>query len=327
MRKIFAAAIIIIVALAIIAAYTIYSILKTQNLPGAHVDGSITIDGIERTYHLYIPSMYDGKRDVPLLIALHGGGGTGKGMEENTTLEGFDKLAEKENFIVVYPDAVEKHWNDGRNDPYSYSAQNNIDDVKFISKLIENLKGEYNIDANRIYAVGMSNGGMMAFRLGCELSEKIFAIATVAASMPENLYKNCSPIKHISVLIIHGTDDPIVPWSGGDVVVFGKHRGRVVSINKTVEFWTRYNNCTFQSKEYLPDLDPNDGTRVWMEKYKNEKNGTEVVLYGVEGGGHTWPDGYSRFPQITGNMTHDINACEVIWNFFKENIRGYIYRP
>ncbi len=291
----------------------------TQGADKSHIDGSIIVDGINRTYHLYLPSLYNGKDTVPLLIALHGGGGRGRRFEKSTTLEGFDKLAKKDGFIVVYPDGLKRHWNDGRGDPYSYSARNNINDVKFISELIDSLENKYNINKSRVYVTGISNGGMMSFRLGCALSDKISAIATVAASMPENLYRNCSPKNRISVLMIHGTNDPLVPWNGGDVVLFRKHHGKVVSIPKSVEFWTSYNKCTLQEKkQYLPDSDPNDGTRVWTEKYANTKNNTEVVLYAVEGGGHTWPDGFGRFRWITGKMTHDINACDVIWNFFKK---------
>ena len=307
----------IVILLGLFLSYVIW------NTNTNHGDGSIIVDDIERTYHLYIPNTYDGKKPIPLLIVLHGGGGNGKNMEEKTTLSGFDELAEKEGFIVVYPDAIEGHWNDGRNDPYSYSAQHNIDDVGFISALINHLEKKYCIDKKRVYVTGMSNGGMMAFRLACELSDKISAIATVAASMPENLYNNCTPTGSISVLMIHGTDDPIVPWNGGYVHIFGKNRGRVVSINQTVEFWVIHNNCTLQTnKTYLPDVDPNDGTRVWKIEYVNEKTGVKVVLYGIDGGGHTWPDGKKQFPDIiVGRMSHDINACEVIWNFFKE-IKG-----
>ena len=236
---------------------------RISKLTNNSIEESLTVDGIRRTYYLYVPKIYTPKKSVPLLIVLHGGGGTGKDMEYKTTLRGFDKLADKENFIVVYPDAVENHWNDGRNDPYSYSAQHNIDDVKFISSLIDHLCRKYNINNNRVYVTGMSNGGMMTFRLGCELSNKIVAIATVAASMPENMYNNCKPVTNLSVLIIHGTDDPIVPWNGGHVYVFGKDRGCVVSINQTVMFWATHNNCVLQTNiTYLPDADPNDGTRV-----------------------------------------------------------------
>ena len=312
MKKIFVVVFVVILIITSIILINHIS-YKMQRSPENHIDGSITIDGIKRTYHLYIPTIYDGKKDVPLLIVLHGRGGTGKGIEEKTTLEGFDKLAEKDNFIVVYPDGFNKRW--------SCHVRGNVDDVKFISKLIDYLEDEYKIDKNRIYVTGMSNGGVMTFCLACNL-DKISAIATVAASMPEKLYENCSPQKHIPVLIIQGTDDPIVPWNGGDVIIFGKYVGRVVSINKTVEFWATYNNCTFQSKEYLPDLDPNDGTRVWVERYANKENNIEVVLYGIEGGGHTWPDGGRSFPEsVTGKMTHDINACEVIWDFFERGVK------
>ncbi len=293
---------------------------KQQNIIENYIDGSIMVDGIERTYHLYIPNNYNPNAHLPLLIVLHGGGGNGKGMEEKTTLGEFDKLADKENFIVVYPDAFKKHWNDGKEDPYSYSARHNIDDVKFISTLIDYLGKKYNIDKNRVYVVGMSNGGMMSFRLACELSDKIAGIATVAASMPENLYILCHPSNKISILMIHGTHDPIVPWEGGYVHIFGKRRGNVVSIEESFEFWARHNNCTLQfNQTYLPDIDPNDGTKVWKKECSNEENGTKVILYGIEGGGHTWPGGLRRFSeQIVGRISHDINACKVIWNFFKE---------
>jgi len=306
----------VIFALLLFSVPSLLSLIK-QN-PN-QVEGSIVVDGIERTYHLYIPDIYDEKDAVPLLIVLHGGGGSGKNMEEKTTLGGFDKLADEENFIVVYPDAVENHWNDGRDDPYSYSAQHDIDDVSFISALIDHLKEEYNIDENRIYVTGMSNGGMMAFRLGCELSNKIAAIATVAASMPENLYNHCISADKIPVLMIHGMNDPVIPWNGGYVHILNKNRGRVVSIPKTFTFWAEHNNCTLHTnKTYLPDIDPDDGTQVWKEVWMNEKDGAMVILYGIEGGGHTWPGGLNRWPEkVVGKMSNDINACEIIWNYFK----------
>ncbi len=286
---------------------------KIQNSQENSIDDSIIINGIERTFHLYIPSIYNDKKNVPLLIVLHGLGGAGKGIEKKTTLGGFDKLAEEKGFIVVYPDGFNRKW--------TCYVRANIDDVKFISRLIDYLRDKYRINKKRIYITGMSNGGVMAFCLACKLSDKISAIATVAASMPENLYKNCQPKRNVSVLIIHGMDDPIVPWNGGDVIIFKRYRGRVVSIWKTVEFWVNYNNCTLQSKQYLPDLDPNDGTRVWVKKYVNKENNIKVVLYGIKGGGHTWPGGSTRLRRITGNISHDINACKIIWNFFEKIVR------
>lgn len=291
-----------------------------QALGQNRVDNSIVVDGRERTYRLYVPKVFNGKQPVPLLIALHGQGGNGKSFEEKTTLGGFDKLAKKENFIIVYPESIEKAWNDGRNDPYSYSAKQNLDDVHFISVLIDQLKEKYNIDSQRIFVTGMSNGGMMTFRLGGELSGKIRAIATVAASLPENLYKTLVPSNKISVLMIHGKDDPIIPWDGGDIRALRKNHGRVVSIPQTETFWIKHNNCTLKtSKTYLPDVDKNDGTRVWKEEYANKEEGLRVVLYGIDGGGHRWPGGSGNpREKMVGKSSQDINACNVIWDFFKE---------
>jgi polyhydroxybutyrate depolymerase len=174
---------------------------------------SIIFAGLERTYRIHMPPSYDKSTPLPLLIALHGGGGSGEKMEE-LTLRGFNRLSDKEGFIVVYPDGIEKHWNDGRENVKYRAHREKIDDVGFISALIDYLVKQYNIDIKQVYATGISNGAMMSFRLGCELSEKIAAIAPVAGSMPENLPTRCSPSRSISVLIISNTEDPLVPWGG-----------------------------------------------------------------------------------------------------------------
>ena len=294
-----------------------FTIAFSSELKGRNLVKTIFVDRLKRQFRIYLP--YKGKKDkkLPLLIALHGGGGNGKIMENRTTKRCFDRIADREGLIVVYPSAYKRHWNDGRSDFFANSVYENVNDVKFISKLIDYMAENFKADKNRVYVAGISNGGMMSFRLGCKLAGKIKAIAIVSASMPEKLYLNCSPEKKMSVLIIHGTKDPLVPWDGGYVEVFGKKRGKVVSIEKSLNFWVKFNNCVLKKKkEYLPDLDANDGTRVWKEEYEN-KEGIKVILYAIEGGGHKWPGGSNTFPLITGTMTHDINACEIIWNFFK----------
>jgi polyhydroxybutyrate depolymerase len=281
-------------------------------------DFSISINNLNRTYHLYIPECYGDEVPSSLLIALHGAGGSGKIMQRFTTLQGFDTLAEQENIIIAYPDAIQNHWNDGREDPYSYSAQNNIDDLLFISTLIDNIQNSYNIDKKRTYVCGMSNGGMMSFYLAFFLQDKISAIATVAASMPENLSK-VEPLNRIPILMIHGTDDPVVPWEGGYVSLFKKNHGKVLSIYDTINFWKKHNNCQLSEKRnYLPNYDRKDGTRVWNEQYFNDDRSLSIVLYGIAGGGHVWPSGSNNLPgRIVGKMCYDINACNVIWDFFK----------
>jgi polyhydroxybutyrate depolymerase len=279
---------------------------------------SIFSGGLQRTYNVHISSSYDKTRPTPLLIVLHGGGGTGQGM---TKLASFNAISDRENFIIVYPDGFEKHWNDGRG-VQQYRAQiQNVDDVGFISSLIDRISDELNIDAKRIYVTGISNGAMMSHRLGCELSQKIAAIAPVAGNIPVNMASIWAPSRPVPVLIINGTDDPLVPWAGGDVHFGSLELGQVLSVEDTVKFWVTNDKCpSLPLVTQLPDKDPSDRTRVRTEIYGGCQDGAEVVLYAVEGGGHTWPGGLQYLPEsIIGRTSRDFDASEVIWQFFKEH--------
>ena len=283
---------------------------------------SIIFAGLERTYRIHMPPSYDKSKPLPLLIALHGGGGSGEKMEE-LTLRGFNRLSDKEGFIVVYPDGIEKHWNDGRENVKYRAHQEKIDDVGFISALIDHLAKQYNIDINRVYATGISNGAMMSFRLGCELFEKIAAIAPVAGSMPENLPIRCSPLRSISVLVISNTEDPLVPWAGGEIRFGCQKFGKVLSVPESVKFWVTHHQCSQSpSITWEPDRDSKDGTRVRKESYNQCREGSEMILYAIEGGGHTWPGGHQYLPAwIIGKTSRDIDSNQVIWDFFKRHIK------
>ena len=279
---------------------------------------SIVSGGLERTYSVHVSSSYDQDRPTPLVIVLHGGGGTGQGMVKLTD---FNAVADRENFIIAYPDGFEKHWNDGRGLQRYRTQIENIDDVGYISALIDHLSDELNIDAKRIYVTGISNGGMMSHRLGCELSQKIAAISPVASNIPVNKASVWSPSRPMPVLIINGTDDPLVPWEGGDIH-FGKTKlGEVLSIADTVKFWVGKDQCPSSPVvTQLSDKDPADGTTVRKEVYGGREGGAEVVLYAIEGGGHTWPGGEQYLPEsIIGRTSREFNASEVIWQFFKEH--------
>jgi len=282
-------------------------------------------NGIERTYRLYIPSSFDKTKSAPLLIVLHGGGSTSKNMIK-LTKGGFNKLADKEGFVVVYPDAFERQWNDGRSGVKyrSYKNVEQVDDVGFISFLIDHLFKEYNIDNKRVYVTGISNGAIMSYRLGCELSDKIAAIAPVAGQMVPTITAKAKPVRPISVLIINNTDDPCIPWEGGEIGLpgFGRgKRGKGISVPASVRFWVEHNKCaTLPIITMEEDKDPEDGTRIRKEVYGNGKDDTEVILYAVEGGGHTWPGGYQYLNERTiGKTTKDFDANEVIWNFCKRH--------
>jgi polyhydroxybutyrate depolymerase len=281
----------------------------------SNYSSSITSGGLQRTFNVHVSSQYDKNTPIPLLIVLHGGGGTGQEMIKFT---GFNAISDRENFIVVYPDGFENHWNDGRGvQRYSAQAQN-VDDVGFISALIDHLSSQYNIDAKRVYVTGISNGAMMSNRLGAELSQKIAAIAPVAGNIPVNMASVWQPSRPPSVLIINGTEDPLVPWAGGEVHLGPLDFGQVISVEDTVKFWVNIGKCTASPViTQLPDTDPSDGTTTQIETYGGCQDGTEVVLYAVKGGGHTWPGGLQYASEaVIGRTSRDFNASEVIWQFF-----------
>ena len=278
---------------------------------------SILSGGLKRTYSVHIGSSYDKEKPTPLLIVLHGGGGTGQGMIKLTD---FNDIADTENFIVVYPDGFEKHWNDGRGVQWEAQTEN-VDDVGFISALIDHLSNELNIDAKRIYVTGISNGGMMSHRLGCELSQKVAAIAPVASNIPVNMASVWAPSRPVPALIINGTDDPLERWEGGEIRLGRNTYGMVLSVADTVKFWVDKDQCSASPIiTQLPDKDPSDGTTVRKEVYGGCQDSVEVILYAIEGGGHTWPGGMQYLPEwIIGKTSRDFNASEVIWQFFKEH--------
>lgn len=276
------------------------------------VKREIEIDGLTRVYRLQIPVSYTGKDPVPLLFVLHGGGGTGERMANFT---GFGDLCEKKGFIAVYPDGYMKNWNDARDFLFS-----KIDDIKFFKFMIKQISEEYKIDSTRIYATGISNGAMMCYTLACNLSDSFAAIAAVAGNLPEKLSQK-KPETAVSVLIMNGTRDPLVPYNGGSIRVFGRERGKVLSTQETVQFWVKVNNCTRKEPVIrMPDKVKNDDSFVEVESYRNPLNNNEVILYRIEGGGHTWPGGFQYLPEkIIGKTNRDIMASDIIWDFFQKH--------
>lgn len=291
----------------------VITIFVTVNFSGAQnfVNKTLKIDAIERSYSVQIPSSYNGKDKMPLLFVLHGGGGNGKNMINFTS---FSKLCEKEGFITVYPDGHNKQWNDARD-----FLSSKVDDVKFFKMILDQISNEYRVDRSRVYAVGISNGAMMCYTLGCRISECFAAIAAIAGNLPEKL-KNEKPNSPISVMIINGTEDPLVPYNGGTIRVFGRERGKVLSTEETLKFWAMINGCNPFPSRKLPDINIQDGCSVEEFLFKNLENGVEVILYRISGGGHTWPGAIQYLPEkIIGRTNRDINATEVIWEFFKRH--------
>lgn len=283
---------------------------------------AIDFDGLTRTFRLYVPGR-DAPRPLALVFVLHGGGGTGIGMVRLTG-DGFHGLAENGGAIIVYPDGVDRQWNDGRRDFNSRAHSEDIDDVGFISSLIDRIAEEHALDLDRVYATGLSNGGMMSFRLGCGLSHRLAAIAPVAANMPVDLMRDCAPARPVSVLVTNGTEDPLIPFEGGHVVSPQRSRGLVTSADDSLAFWARHNGCGAQAEvTLLPDRAPGDRTRVERAAWPNCSAGVSVTLNKIVGGGHTWPGGQPGTPRIVvGRVSQELDGVQEIWAFFMRHRRA-----
>ena len=304
---------IVTVLLAVFASF----LLSCAHTPGT-AKGSISHSGLERKYLIYAPPLkpaHAGKR--PLLFVLHGGGGTHRNMVRLTKRR-FDQLADRDGFFVVYPQGIDKAWNDGRPDKISRAHRKRVDDVGFFRALIAHLIAAYPIDSKRVFVTGISNGGLMSFRLGCSLPDKIRAIAPVTAQIPSAIEPLCRAESGVGLAVFNGTEDPLVPYNGGQIAVLRRQRGEVLSTDETIRIWRKKNRCNPQANiTHLPNITA-DGTRVAKIAFDRCETGSAVVLYRIEGGGHTWPDGRQYLPvSWIGRTTRDINGCDKIWEFFQ----------
>jgi polyhydroxybutyrate depolymerase len=277
---------------------------------------SIKVAGLERSYFVYSPPGHKNKRKLPLVIILHGGGKADGEKIANTS--GFTELARRNGFIAVYPNGIDEYWRDGRGYTHRGEIDSSVDDVAFISALIDHFVRKQGADPKRVYVTGTSNGGMMTLRLGCEITSKLTAIAPVISNIPKNIYGSCKPDGTLPVLVMNGTQDPLMPWEGGHVRFFRKQMGEVVSTKDTVKFWVTHNGCDPRAKlTTIPDRDKRDHSTVEVLRFSNKRNGVDVVLYKIVGGGHTLPGSDVRErPRITGRKNNDIDGASVIWEFF-----------
>jgi polyhydroxybutyrate depolymerase len=267
---------------------------------------SIKSGGLPRQYLVHLPPDYSTAKRSPLILAFHGGLGSASGMVRISKL---NELADVKGAVVVYPEGIERHWQDGR----KFGNKGTIDDVAFCRDLLAKLSQDYTIDPKRIYAIGLSNGGFFVQRLACEMPDKIAAVASVAASQLIGMnYRARQPVPIIFVL---GTLDPIVPWAGG--VVNGTAEGdeRVYSADDTVAKWIKADHCAPTSK-IIFEQKPGDETHFIATSYRSPTNDSEVVLCKVEGGGHCWPGGVQYLPRIFIGRTSSVKANLLIYDFF-----------
>lgn len=255
----------------------------------------------ERTYYVHVPPNLS--RPAPVVFVFHGGGGRA----EHAMKYGFDPISDREGFLVVYPDAGTGLWNDGRE-----FTKSDKDDLAFVKRILQEIGTRYEIDSRRVFATGISNGGIFSHHLGANLSEHFAAIAPVVGGMSDGTAANFRPAQPVHVLVIQGTDDPLVPFNGG---VIARNRGRIVSTEEAVNKWRAHNGCDERGKEEaLPDRDPRDGCRAKRTRWSGR---ADVELIVIEGGGHTWPNGAQYLPRaVIGRVCRDFDGPQLIWEFF-----------
>ncbi len=279
------------------------------------IEETVTSEGMDRQFYIHVPKGYDHSARLPLVICFHGGFALGARMD---SLTGFETLSDQQGFLLVYPQGINRHWNDGRN----IDGHDRYNDVQFFQDMLAHLERRWNIDPQRVYVAGISNGGFFAQYLSLLLPTKIAACASVAAPLPDIIHNTRKPLKPMSVIYFLGMSDPLVPFRGGPIHYKSFHdRGSVMSAADSTQFWVKGNRCNEAPRTLeLPDLDPNDGTRVKYAQFSGGRGGSEVVVYGIEGGGHTWPGGRQYASEGTvGKTSRDINASEIIWEFFKNH--------
>jgi polyhydroxybutyrate depolymerase len=282
------------------------------SLPTGASNRSLTHNGRIRTYIVYVPASVDAAKPVPLVFVLHGGTGNA---ESAVGTSGFDGVADKNGFVAVYPDGTGRlsstellTWNGG--DCCGYAQEQNIDDVGFLRAVVTDLQAHLNVDANRIYATGMSNGGILAQRLGCQAADVFAAIAPVSGTLN---YQPCNPSRPVSVIEFHGTADTHIPYAGGygpDSLV----NVDFASVSASVGFWASFDGCgATAATNSFADI----SHQVWT----GCGGGTSLELYTVEGGGHAWPGGQGGWAD-SDTPTQSINASALIWAFFAAHPKG-----
>lgn len=303
----------------------------------ADVTHTIQVDERERAYSVHVPADYSsdkrksgnpggsGKPGVPVVLVFHGGGSNAK------TITRYSKMNDKANeagFIAVYPSGTGRiknvlTWNAGG--CCGYAQRQDVDDVKFVAAMLDDLAKRYNIDAQRVYATGMSNGAMMSYRVAAELADRMAAIAPVGAAMAID---DPRPTRPVPVMHFHGTADEYAPYDGGRGK-FTASRFQHHAVENCISKWLKINRCQARPQiRKLADIDKKDGCTVVRKSYRAPKDGAPVVVYVIKGGGHSWP-GRLRVRQSRaklnqksrmdlGATTRDINANDEMWQFFQK---------
>jgi len=277
-------------------------------------NGSFMHDGFNRDYIVFLPQNY--QPNMPVVFNLHGYTDYAQWQMDYSLM---NDIADTAGFIVVYPDAVYPGFNTGLiGSPTWPPLPTTVDDVGFISAIIDTLESQYNIDLNRVYCCGLSNGGLMTLKLACQLGHRFAGFAAVAGVLIDPIVSNYSFVGPVPMLLCHGTDDVVVYYNGGPYQMLW-------SVQETMNFWTQNNSCVLTPDTVaIPDTCLSDSSYVQKISYRNCSDSVQVVLYKVIHGGHSWPGSDVNITWGTeGNKNRDINANVELWKFFKNYSNPY----
>ena len=295
----------------------------------------VKVNGSPRTIQVHLPPEYSKKKRYPVVLVLHG---LGEDASFIARISHFNKTADQFGFIVVYPNSRDGRWTaapdagvrtigglgrrrsilDDINRPPSPSdvGGDPLNEIPFFNDLLDQVEAEYSVDVSRIYATGYSDGAFMDFRLGCQMADRIAAIATVGAVLPASLQESCSnwSWRAVPLLMMNGTDDPMVPYRGR---LSGSVGFNLLPARESLKEWAKINSCGQKPERTTIAPKTPGGLETRVETYSDCKDGASAVLYSIEKGGHTWPGGEQFIPvRFIGKTNDDIDASELIWNFF-----------
>ena len=292
--------------------------LPNTDLPaqGSYVDTvNIVFRGFKRDYRIHFPDMQKAQQPLPLVIVIHGAFSSARTFEK---ISGFSLLADQEGFVAVYPNGIGllgflRHWNAGY--CCGYAADNKIDDVAYLSAIIDKLLARYPIDASRIFLVGFSNGGMLAYRYASEFKRRIAGIAVVSSTIGvihnHVNQKLPAPRSSLPVLIAHGLADDSIPFNGGSRPDSDSDLS-FYSVNDSVAFWLSFNKCFNE-----PAISFDRQQAIELKSWKNCTNAKPVLLYSIQDWDHRWPGLYHTQKLPLDHPLVNFHLTRHIWDFFQ----------
>jgi polyhydroxybutyrate depolymerase len=287
---------------------------ELPSLAGTLTRGTIEVDGVTRTFRTYVPQGLP--KGAPLLVVMHGSGENGAQMRIETGYA-FDRLADARRFVVAYPNAYDGDWEACSIVGSLKTPGVTIDDVGFLKRLVEQLVQDLGVDRSRVFAAGSSRGGSMAIRLALEAPSHFRAVAAVAANVPVPENFRCAPsARSASIMIMNGTQDPLMPFNGGEVSLLGLFykNGKVRSTRESGQYFANLNRIG--GAPAVATVDVGDGVRVEHLLWQSDRN-VEVEVVAIHGGGHGIPQPYRRHPRLLGPSLDKPNGPEMIWAFLE----------